>query len=417
MGARLLLLTTFLLPFAELWEQTLGIETQLKPYRLAAIVGIVLVLGRALLKRQFRTDFLQRSVLLIFLWSLSAGLFRFLLGAEVDLAGMISDSLLIVFGFLFGLSVLQVAKTTEDIRTFQYAFVIGLVLSLILYFFFGVPAYGRLSAFYPNPNSLGFASVVGICILLTEILHRKDLSLLKNLAVIISLILLLYTLLECGSRSGLAAGSLAISICAIRYARRRLIFLLVVGMALGVGFVKYVRPAVSETSIARMAPENWKNATGRRDLWMAAIEIAADHQLLGAGVAQVRSHSAAAINSFDNVAEAGLRGKQGKGLGSHSEYLNQLAVGGLPALLLFLVAIAIVYIRVWKIRTMDDRQYAVVTSILASLTALYVAQIAAVFMLSPEFYLTMALAGASIKFFQTETGKSQRNRFPRSRSY
>ncbi|MEM9822288.1 MAG: O-antigen ligase family protein [Bacteroidota bacterium] len=196
----------FLIPFEHVLEVYFGIETVLKPYRVAALMIIGLFLlrilrtGRFELRKDFRQDFF---LYFLFLYGIIITMFQIFLN-EFSSKHFYNDS---IQYFLY-LAVFFVLKNTplnlaQITRIIWWMFA-GIFLNTLYLFnnFYFLQNYERQSGFMDNPNYVAISIVIAITFVVLQLSNVR--SLLLRFLLLGLIVFLLLMLVIAGSRTGFA---------------------------------------------------------------------------------------------------------------------------------------------------------------------------------------------------------------------
>jgi O-antigen ligase len=399
---RLLILWAFSIPFEDLWKTLFTIRTVFKPYR---IIGIFIIVGYLLsflrTKSRFRFDGIDKGFLFIQLSGLGLAFFWNLVADAGRLDDAISEWSLVFFGFAVCVVIKNVINDPRKCRGMYLGFVFGTAASILLTSFLGQRYQGaRMLGMFENPNSLGFALAVCVLILIGEAIdasRRRLVSLALWIPMSATLALVLvYT----GSRASLLGFGLGfITLLTLVFARqggrgatRQFLFVFVPVVALSSFLVvtSFEEGGTRTVALQQYFRERGLRKNGGRwDITRAAWDVALDHYLIGIGIGQYPTYHIRYVQGLDNIDDRNAASRE---LGIHDDYVNLLTNYGWPSLLVYLGMI--IYLFRTLLRAGANVIVGRVHCFALPLTCLiFVAsvQVTHPFLLSPEYYLLIAL--------------------------
>ncbi|MEL6635571.1 MAG: O-antigen ligase family protein [Bacteroidota bacterium] len=202
---RLLCVYLFLIPFEQVLKAWFGIDTVLKPYRIAIILatGLYLVkvaMGGMSIGRDMRED---GYFYLIFVYGIIISLVQMAV-APFSLGKFYNDLFLVSLSLPAFFIIKNSHFTQQQMLRLTQFFVAGISLNAlnVFYNFYILRNFGRQAGFMDNPNYLALSIVIAIAFLLYRIDLRRWFWALLQVAL---LLVLGYTFIIAGSRGGLLA--------------------------------------------------------------------------------------------------------------------------------------------------------------------------------------------------------------------
>lgn len=388
-----------LLPFERLWDKWLGSATMFKPYRLVGMALLVVFVLRSLAARApLMLDRYDRALIALFVWGLAMTGLWYVVN-DADPASTLNEGTLI----LFALSTYLVLKNTISQRdhvavilnVYVAAFVVAIGVTLVL-----VPdAFAaRFSGLYKNPNQAGFAAALGVLLLIGRFYFEARVSSLRRLAYAAGAIGFAAILALSGSRGSLIGGAAAVLTFFVAMRRSstvavtRIQRLLIVGVALlALGLAgPRAWSAMSEESSAldRYSPETAGGFSGRVDIWRSALAVAADHFLLGAGIAQYMNYHQEYAARLSHLYDPRVLEHR---LNTHSDLLGLLANYGLIGLTLYLSVVVRLLREIGRAVRYGAAEHYIYPVLMATEVLVLGSSLFRDSFASPEFFFVLAL--------------------------
>ena len=205
MKERLLCWFAFFIPLEQILYYTIGIDTELKPYRvfLLLIFFIIIVQKK---KSNYKLFFEFNALSLVFLYGLVLGLIRIGLGYG-EFTYLINGASHYIIGLItfYIFSNIWNRKLYSKIGKF---FIVGLLITSIYgayIYFFNSSSYFRLRGFFNNPNHL--AIVINLITPLLIYNYIKGIDRIKNFFLILFFSIIVFFT---GSRTGVLLQSVSI---------------------------------------------------------------------------------------------------------------------------------------------------------------------------------------------------------------
>lgn len=388
-----------LLPFERLWDNWLGTTTIFKPYRLVGMAMLVLLVLRNLGSRTaIIVDSYDRAMMGLFLWGAAmAGVWH--LANGVALEPTANEGTLIVFALLTYLALKNTLRQRNHLAlvldVYVLAFLAAMVVSLVLV---ADPFADRYRGLYKNPNQAGFVAGLAVLLLVARFYFEAGVGSLRRMAYVAGALAFAAVLALSGSRGsliGTAMGLLSFFATArhakavsVTRAQRVMI------VALGIVALAFVGPrawtALTEQSTAfdRYSPEAMSNFSGRLDIWRAALAVALDHYLLGAGIAQYLNYHQEYVRRLPNLYSPRIVEHR---LSTHSDLMGLLTNYGLPGLLLYAFVVARLLRASWRAVRCGAREHYVYPALFAILLLSLASELFRDSFVSPEFFFVHAL--------------------------
>lgn len=345
---RLALLATalylFLFPFEHVLLNLWGIDTELKPYRIAMAAGLALGLPwQASLTKS------ARSPIWLLLLAYVYGLLATSLMLSQGIASLRDAQhalLLIAIGAAGMFSVTVSVRTTRDARFLLHTIAWGALASIVVWYLTeGSATAYRFSGFMRNPNHLGFILVVGCVVLLYGALKPGNSTMVRVIQLLMLVaggVLILWT----GSRAGALALVISLmfqvhrTLRAARGSRARTLAFL----GIGAGAVFLLVPELQEGLLGsgvgdRFALVNMATGAGRVDLWKAAWVAFLDYYGFGMGIGQFPQYSIYYLGQLGIPVYEVLLDFD---LAIHNQYLSLLVEFGLVAFVFYVMAMWVI---------------------------------------------------------------------------
>ena len=389
-----------MIPFELILEVFLGIDTQLKPFRVFVLLAIggfgVKILSKGFKNLEFWNDL---PLYLIFLYGVLISYFRMFTPAfsqSIFRSEVILLSLNLTIFFIFQNTSLDIKKWNQ-IFWFLTLGVIGNSFYIFSqFYFFGL--YGRDGGLMDNPNYVALSIVIAIAFLLYQIsITKKWLPKSINIGLFL---FLLFVFPATGSRTGLAilAVLLVLGFIFLNF-RTQIIAIVAIGFAsfflvnqdfrnfnIGSSFVLTNRVA---------------NKVGEQDvrvpIWKGAMKIGADNYYMGLGIGQFKANFPTIFRNEYHPTILKVV-ERGAFLSTHSDYISLLVVYGIIGLLLYLYYLIRIKLKIFKkIRystSFEETRFYQLNFIILACVIIF--GIAAENFLSPLYWIIMGLCSASL---------------------
>lgn len=309
-----------LIPFEHVLDLTSLAGTMLKPYRVVFLLAAFFKLFESISngKTIVRKYFILISV--FFLYGFILACINSVFLDMVNIVFTYEDVRLVSFSLMI-YYVFSTTITTEDEGSkCCYIFMMSLVLSIILSYYFRPMVGARYMGFFGNPNGFGFVCVIGFNFIASKLNTRNNKMLtLFNMSLIIFFCMCIVSTLSRG-----ALGCLLISIIMyvffyIRQGKFFNVFFLLTLLFMGFVFVLSSGDSFSRISLDSIFTDG---GGGREYLWKAAIKLFQDYPW-GVGLGQFRSFCITYLPP--EAAEV----MHSLALGVHNQYISILVEFGL----------------------------------------------------------------------------------------
>ncbi|MBK8480837.1 MAG: O-antigen ligase family protein [Proteobacteria bacterium] len=388
-----------LLPFERLWDNLLGTSTIFKPYRLVGMALLVLLVLRNLATRTaFILDRYDQAIIGVFLWGAAMAGFWHLVNG-VSLEPTANEGTLIAFALLTCLALKNTLNQRNHLAiildVYVLAFVAAMVASVVLV---ADPFADRFRGLYKNPNQAGFVAALAVLVLVARFYFEAGVGGIRRISYAALAIGFAAVLALSGSRGsliGVAAGLVSFVLTA-RYASTVAITraqrLAIVG--LGVVALAVVGPrawtAMQQETAAfdRYSPEAVSNFSGRLDIWRAALAVAVDHYLVGAGIGQYRNYHQEYVRRLPNIYAPRMVEFR---LNTHSDLVGLLTNFGLPGLLLYAWVVLRLLRASWRSVRLGAHEHYIYPALFAIELLTLVSEVFRDSFISPEFFFVQAL--------------------------
>ena len=336
---RLMCLYAVFIPLDAFLEVYFNIETVLKPYRLVAIL-ILLVFSVKSLKvvrknPHWRSDWLLYAV---FIYGLLVSSLRMMF-TPFNLAYFISDSIQITLFILIFIVLRYTEISLSRAKTIVKFLVVGICINGFVIFnnFFILKQYGREAGLMDNPNHMALGVIISMVYLITTWSDQNSLS--SRLFRIAIALFLGYILIITGSRAAiLILGGLGV--LSIYYSSVKGKFILVLFVVLGISFITVLKSMEFNQRGPLILLNRFEKKTSSDDprllLWGGIIKASEQNYFLGLGIGQFKANfrDYFAEENNDLIKRVINRGYF---LSPHSDYFALLAVYGIFGLLAYLL--------------------------------------------------------------------------------
>lgn len=179
----------------------------------------------------------------------------------------------------------------------------------------------RLILFGENPNGIGIKAVIGLLIMLSFIIERRDVKKLKKIIFIISFFLIITMISATASRGALFAFFIG-SFIMILLLKKKMSIKIPIVILSGIVAVYLINFFLSnELFYMRIMQTLEEGNTGRDKLWHAAYNIFIDNPTLGVGRSGFFSY---------------MKSYYGDAMGAHNLFLEILATTGIVGFIFFM---------------------------------------------------------------------------------
>ena len=336
----LLCLYAFFIPLEKVLEVLFDIDTQLKPYRILALLIFVVFGIRASSKWSINTEFKQDIFLyLMFSYGLILTLFR-MASTPFNLSFFYND--IFQIGLYVGVFVVMrhMDLTRMKIDKILNALTLGIIINAfyVFYKFHILQGFSRTGGFIDNPNFMAMSIVVGMNVLLIQ--RSKIKKRYQKIIGVLLLLFLAYVLYLAASRTGIALFAISIVVMFLFFSWKekfRLIGLVIValiGIQLGgAELIKKSGPALIQARFNKKTTED-----PRLVIWEGILRASNETNFVGLGIGQFkgRFHEFYYDESDEKVKNMIQRKYY---FSPHSDYFASLIIYGIIGLLLYLVFI------------------------------------------------------------------------------
>lgn len=333
---RLLCIYAFLIPFEHILEIWFGIETILKPYRVFAILTILVFAFRAFQAKKINifTDIRQDIFLyLLFAYGIVISLFQMIIVPFTT--GKFYNEL---FQISLYLSVFFIIKNTDFSRKqlyqILYALVIGVILNSIYVFynFHTLADYTRPKGFMDNSNYLSLSIGMALIIIINELRNAKNLLRVILLPLIL---FMFYMLIIAGGRTAFVVTMLGILISFLFLSSRIKILFMVAVLGLGSFAFSKIKTSSPLVLFDRFR-ERDPSEDARLFIWKGVMRASEETNYIGMGLGQFEANFPAFYQDENHdlirrVIQVHYH------LSAHSDYFAVLITYGILGLILFLL--------------------------------------------------------------------------------
>ena len=233
-----------------------------------------------------------------------------------------------------------------------YAALLGAVIALITSYGLGLGWWKIEGAHLSLANRIYHGFIMSALLLVALLVARDTNGVFRVVAVVIALLTAYNVLnIETGRTGYLQVIAVSFTFAVLSFSRLQAVTLaLVTAVAFGVAYfsLDQFNARVDQTlaNVERMVLNNdYQSSAGYRlEFYRGAIQIGADHPVLGVGVGDV-------VAELENRANSGQIRVVTDNV--HSEFMNMLIAGGVPAFLLFLVFVFLIAWVGFKYRKSD----------------------------------------------------------------
>lgn len=346
MKERLLCWFAFFIPLEQILYYTIGIDTELKPYRvfLLLIFFIIIVQKK---KSNYKLFFEFNALSLVFLYGLVLGLIRIGLGYG-EFTYLINGASHYIIGLItfYIFSNIWNRKLYSKIGKF---FIVGLLITSIYgayIYFFNSSSYFRLRGFFNNPNHL--AIVINLITPLLIYNYIKGIDRIKNFFLILFFSIIVFFT---GSRTGVLLQSVSI-LYLIAFQKNIISNLLIYAVGGILTFLFVVDPLLSKNDnfLDRYDESNYATAGGRFDIINSVKNLAIDNYFSGVGIQQYRFYHRkyAKFSEIEALLEFDL--------GTHNHYLDLFVNFGLLSFIIYIFILFRIGKSINKIKLKEDRK-------------------------------------------------------------
>lgn len=360
-------LFVFLIPFEHILELWYGIETKLKPYRVAGILLVIFGFFYNIPKKRFIPYSPDMVMLFLIAFGNIYTIYLWAFTGNVVISQFANDSFQIVFLLLIYLSVKKINLSWGQIHTILNIYTLAMVLNalaiIIDYYFLETLA--RTRGFADNSNTAAFS--IGIAIFYLQyrlmVIRWRVLS-IKFWVILLLLLYFLGALFATGSRGGLAITIIGFVSLFFVFSSNKF-KLKVLGFSL-IGFLVIFGFSFRSLENNFLAEKISNNAAFNRlgdsktdirfQLWEAGILSVLDKKFMGLGIAQFRGNRANFVKYMTPV-DRNLPFHV-KGLGIHNLYLETLVdYGIIPFFSLFYFFWLVLKTRIRGIKQNKNRPF------------------------------------------------------------
>jgi O-antigen ligase len=335
---RLLCWYAFFIPLEQILDVLFKIDTIFKPYRIFAILIILLFFIRAKIKWTRNREFQQDIFLyLIFIYGILVSFFR-MITTPFNTGLFYND--IFQFGLYIGIFVVirHINFTRPELHRVIKFLALGVIVNALFVFnsFVFLREYRRDGGFMDNPNYLALSLLVIIIYLILQIPTLKSLT-VKLLTL--GLILFLgYVFTLAGSRTALAVLGICLILILFYSPLRDKSVLLMIGLTLtiiiSIGGLSTVENSGPMFLVNRIQKES--SSDNRIPIWKGVIKGAETANFLGLGIGQFKARFREFYKEENNDLVKRILSKD-YFLVTHSDYLLLIAVYGAFGLVSYLV--------------------------------------------------------------------------------
>ncbi len=330
----------FLIPFEQILKTSFGIDTVLKPYRMAIIVAVGFY-GLKVFKEGLKIgpDIKEDWFFyLIFIYGIGVSLVQMVI-SPFSLGKFYNDLFLVVLNFPAFFIIKNTRLSQDKIIVLTQWLIAGIFLNsvYVFYNYYVLRNFGRQAGFMDNPNYLALSIVIAI----TFILYRVNLSKwLRTIGQGILVMVMVYTFLIAGSRGGLIAlvAVLGMTFWFASVSRKVAMSLAMIGIL--VFFIPSLNSGSSfegETPLVLVNRVNEIDVTEdpRIAIWLGTIRASESTFYMGLGIGQFKArftdfYQGETNSTIYEVVDFGYH------LTPHSDYFGILVTYGIIGLVLYL---------------------------------------------------------------------------------
>lgn len=335
---KLLCLYAFFIPLEKILEVFFNIETQLKPYRVFAILIILVFAIRSFYKwdknEELKTDIF---LYIIFIYGGILTLYR-MITSNFQMGYFLNDAFQIVLYLAVFVVIKHQKLSIAKVQTILKSLFLGVLANAAYIFYTSIILKmfsHRNSGFMDNPNYVSLSLVLLFLFIFTQ--RSQITSYLKKILLWGILPIMVYVFIMVGSRTGLAVLFLTgILIFFFSPMREKLIFIIAaVSIFFFVSFLKGLSfQSVGQLILLNRIEKN-SQSDPRLPLWKGALRAAHETNFIGTGIGQFKANFRKFFYEENNAAVRGMVLKN-YFLSPHSDYLALLAIYGLIGLLAYL---------------------------------------------------------------------------------
>jgi hypothetical protein len=405
--ARLLTLYTFLLPLELLLSKPFGIDTIWKPYRIVAVV-IVVVATTAFSYTDAKWDHYDTGFLFIFLMASTLTLIWCICGVN-EWTTAAQQWIEVMLPFIIYLCTKVSVRSPSALKHLMMAFVYGAVLSALyaIYEAFVLRHTDRPSGLGGTAPDLALNSGIALGFVIFSYSAPSRLPWLNVLARgAIASILCLAAIIS-GTRSawmGIALSTVAVILLMAmnRHQRRKLVKGITFAAALLIGtmIIFHIQTGGSNTAPLTGAVQqrlvwndNLKSGSGRVEIWTRALSVASRYYYVGGGFSGFMQATAYHNNDFRNIRPQDME----QGIGSHNVFLEVLVNYGPLSFAVFCICLYQITSRLAsRVLNHGERLYS--CALLFSFVCLVICGCFLDLFGKPQFWTVMAFVTLSLRF-------------------
>lgn len=347
---KLFCLYAFLLPFEYILEVYLGIDTQLKPYRVVSLIIITLFLVRTMRYGLVLTKDIREDVFLyaIFLYGILVSLFHIITG-PFSMRHFNNDlfqtGLYLTTYFVF--KTLNLSRA-QLMRLFNF-FLVGMTLNAfyVFYNFRILSNFGRDAGFMDNPNYLALGLVAAIVYTLLKLGNFP--SKIRGVGLLVLITLLIYVFNIAGSRTGLVL--FLVSLLLLFYfstLRNKLILLLIGSLVSLIIFFPKTEQLTTDNPLVLSKRVNKTLESEEEDIrfiiWGVTFQGLEERGYWGMGIGQYKADFSILFNKETNE-DILERVNRGYHFSTHNDLLALLTDFGLPGVFFYVIFLFLVFLR------------------------------------------------------------------------
>jgi len=337
---RLIYFYSFLVSYEYVYT-IFGFDSVLKPYRIIAILIIIVMAFQAIKTRVLIFDIFDKLFLFLFIlgfilalntsgfYNVSAGTAGFFITTDSGMESTINIVVLTFLTFSVGVAIKNCNLNIDNIKTIIKFYMYGVFGNVVFILYQSLGAFGyRLNGFYKGPSILG--SAIGFLFLYLIYRAFSD-SVKKTEQVLIFIVLpfLLYAVVLTGSRTSIVMMVLGLSFYVIFHINFKVIFFsiatIVAGLILSVN--------APQNLLHRFTLEGTSSGAGRVDSWNAAYLIFEERPLLGIGMGQFYNVSIEYVLKLEHVLNSTVLDYN---LAIHNVYISLIIEYGLLGSLVYM---------------------------------------------------------------------------------
>lgn len=330
---------SFLICFEYLYVELFGFDSELKPYRIVAILIIILLISKLLIsKMRIYIDIYDKLFGSLFALGLVLAVVTSI-QYGTTLKWTFGTLLLITLSFLVSIAAKNVGFTRDELKKVCYFFIAGTVVNVFYSIYSALHgSFYRISGFYKDPAIFGTTVLISIIFLYKVVLRDKNINYMGKLLVISVILSSFLVLLLSGSRTAF----LALFFVLLAY----LLFLPIVEKVKVSFSALLVIGAILVANNVGDHASHWKvfdrynadvifdsGGAGRLPTWRASFLQFLDRPFIGLGTSQFRNFSIEYANKLGYVENTVVLDYE---LELHSNYISALIEYGIFGFIIFI---------------------------------------------------------------------------------